>query len=122
MSNIFDADKESFDTFYSLKIFLGVCLIVAGVLVYSWVFVNVYKIFSDPQNITPFKQIFPTTEEGAKIRIDNEDYVLPQSVVNFMAYIVAIFLLLIAVKIGSETLSKGFYLLIPPKKTKSKQN
>ncbi|MBN1150409.1 hypothetical protein JXA84_04205 [candidate division WOR-3 bacterium] len=122
MANMFDADKDGFDAFYSLKIFLGVCLVAGAVLAYSWVFVSVYKIFSNPQNIAPFKQIFPATEEGVRIEIENNDLVLPESVVNFMAYLVAIFLLLIAVKIGGEMLSKGFYLLIPPKKPQSKQN
>lgn len=110
MPEIIYTDGERTDQIAAVKTIIGVCLIIAGVLVYSWVFLSVYRIFTDPQNLVSFKQILPAGEEAATIEIDNDDIVIPQGIMNFMAYLVAIFLMLIAAKIGGEILSKGMYL------------
>ncbi|MBN1619635.1 hypothetical protein JW890_02830 [candidate division WOR-3 bacterium] len=116
MADIFDTDGGGIDQITAIKIFLGVCLVVAGLLVYSWVFLSVYRIFNDPQKIAVFTEIFPGDAESATLDIDGDEIIIPQGLMNFMAYLVAIFLLLIALNMGGQVISRGM-LLIQTQKT-----
>lgn len=111
MADIFDTDSSGIDQLNTVKIFLGVCLVVAGLLVFSWVFLTVYRIFNDPQKIAVFTEIFPGDAESSTLEIDGDEILIPRGLMNFMAYLVAIFLLLIALNLGGQILSKGMWLM-----------
>lgn len=50
---------EVYESGKGLRDFIGIILIVIGVVIALWAVINVYKIFTNPQGIEVFKTDYP---------------------------------------------------------------
>jgi hypothetical protein len=96
---------------WSLKTFIGLILIIAGILISIWVFMNIYKIFTNPKEIEIFKQIVPNSPELREIEIEGKKIILPPGIFHFMVYLIGCFLLFIAGIIAGGFITGGVNLL-----------
>jgi hypothetical protein len=92
-----------------LKDYLGCIFILTGALIAFWVFLNVYKIFTNPQEMVRFQQLVSSqletlvSSEKGEVKV-----VIPREV---LAYIVPLFLLMIGVGVAGVFIKGGVSLL-----------
>ncbi|MBN2210363.1 MAG: hypothetical protein JW709_03115 [Sedimentisphaerales bacterium] len=89
---------------------LGLVLIIGGVVIALWVFLNVYSLFTEPDRLTPFQELVSGQLE-AKINYANQEETKVEIPAEFLSYLVPLILLAIAVKIAGSFLSSGVRLL-----------
>lgn len=89
--------------------YFGFILILTGALIAFWVFLNVYKIFTHPEEMVRFQQLVSSQLE-ALVSSEKEEVkvIIPGEV---LAYIVPLFLLMIAVGVASVFIKGGVSLL-----------
>ena len=97
---------------WSLKNIFGALLIIAGILLAVWVFMNLYKIFTNPTELEVFKQIVPENPNLRTLDIDGKKVILPLGIFNFFAYGICGFLLLVGGLISTGFISSGVNLLV----------
>lgn len=103
--------EESQDVTLRIRTIIGIALVIVGCVMAFWAFANVYKIFTNPQEIEAFKQIAPENPELRELDIEGRKAVIPEGLFHFMAYVIACFLLLIAGVIGASLVTGGANLL-----------
>jgi hypothetical protein len=103
---------EQSDATRSPKNIFGALLIIAGVLIAIWVFMNLYRIFTNPQEIEVFKQIVPDNPELRTLDIDGKKVLLPLGIFHFFAYSICGLLLLVGGLMSTGFISSGVNLLI----------
>lgn len=96
------------------KRFLGLALVIIGVIISLWVFTKVCKIFTAPQEIKVFEQIMPESSEWRELEIEGKKVVLPVNTFRFIAYGIGSFLLLVAAIVAGGLISGGVGLLQKP--------
>jgi len=99
------------DVIPRIRAIIGVALVIVGCMMAFWAFANVYKIFTNPEQIEAFKQIAPENPEFRELDIEGRKAVIPEGLFHFMAYVIACFLLLIAGVIGASLVTGGANLL-----------
>ena len=103
---------EQSDAMRSLKNICGALLIAAGVLIAIWIFMNLYRIFTNPQEIEVFNRIVPDNPELRTLDIDGKKVLLPLGIFHFFAYGICGFLLLVGGLMSTGFISSGVNLLI----------
>jgi hypothetical protein len=103
--------QEFYEPYSGLKKLIGLILIVGGVIIALWAIVNVYKIFTNPQEIEVFSRIIPDSPEIRKLDIGGTKVILPEGLFLFMAYSIGCFLLFIAASIATALITGGVNLL-----------
>ncbi len=95
---------------FSVRKILGYVLLMGGISIAIWVFVNVYSIFTEPAKLTPFQELVSGTME-AKIRHSNREESRIEVPAEFLSYMTPLILLAIAAGIASTFVSGGIRLL-----------
>jgi len=103
---------ETYDSIKGLRNFIGIALIVIGVIIAAWVIINVYSIVTNPYHLEVFKQIIPDRDEIRELDINGKKVVLPKGVFHFMSYLIGIFLFSLAVSIAVTLIKGGVDLLM----------
>ncbi len=111
--NVGRESSESEEFYRRLRTATGLLLISIGVLVALWAFMNVYKVFTNPDEIEVFRKIVPQSSELRELDIEGDKIVLPVGLFSFMAYSIGCLLLLIAGMIGGAFITGGVNLLQP---------
>lgn len=91
---------------------LGFALLIVGIAMCVWVFIQAVHLFNNPNEAQLFERILPFDAPG-EITIDGEPIVLPEEFYYFLAYFATIFTLAIAGFIGGAFLSGGVSLINP---------
>ncbi len=94
-----------------IKGFIGLLLITVGILMVFWVFMNVYTMFTHPQELEVFKQLVPDDPELRSLDMDDRKIIIPIVIFHFMAYGSSCLLLLTAGIISSALVTGGVHLL-----------
>jgi len=102
---------ETAEFYRRLRIIVGLVLIVVGSLMAIWAFTNVYRIFTNPQQLEVFKRIVPDNPEMRVLDIEGREVVLPEGLFHFLAYVVGCLLLIIAGTIGGAIITGGANLM-----------
>jgi cytochrome c biogenesis protein CcdA len=102
---------EVYESGKGFRDFIGIILIVVGVVIALLAVINVYKIFTNPQGIEVFKQIIPDNPETRELDIGGEKVILPKGIFLFMAYSIGCLLLFIAASIATALITSGVNLL-----------
>ena len=94
---------------WTVRTTLSVVLIAAGVIVAFWAFMQVYKIFTHPEELTVFQELV-SDEITMRLSADNNEFrvLIPP---EFIAYVIPIMLLAIAVSIAGLFIRGGVNLL-----------
>jgi hypothetical protein len=92
-----------------IKELLGVILLVIGAFVACWVFLNVYAIFTDPQELTSFQKLVSGKLESVASAGGKEVKLLMPP--EILAYIIPILLLAIGVSVAGVLINGGVNLL-----------
>ena len=101
------------DTIQNIKIIIGIILVIIGVAICIWVFIGVYRIMTNPQEMEAFRKIIPDNQKFRELDMGEEKVVLPEGLYNFLSYIAVIFMLFIAAIVGTALLGSGVSLLQP---------
>ena len=90
--------------------YLGFVLVIFGVSIAFWVFINVYSLFTEPEKLTPFQKLVSSNLETIISLSDKEavKLVIPAEV---FSYFVPLILLTTAAGIGGMFISGGIKLL-----------
>ena len=104
--------SETYEPIKGFKKFLGIILIAAGAIIALWAIINIYYIFTNPQQLEVFKQIIPDSPKIRELDIDGKKVILPEGVFLFMSYGIGCFLLFIAAMIGTGFITGGVNLLM----------
>jgi hypothetical protein len=105
--------SQSEEFYGKLRTATGLLLIGIGVLIALWAFVNVYRVFTNPDEMAVFGKIVPQSPELRELDIEGDKIVLPVGLFSFMAYFIGCLLLLIAGMIGGAFITGGVGLLQP---------
>ena len=102
-------EQKEYQKSPNFKEYLGLILIILGVLIAGWVFLNIYKIFTNPEQLTYFKELLPSQLE-ITTRIEGNDakVLIPT---EFMVYGIVLALMTIAVGVGSVLIKGGTRLV-----------
>jgi hypothetical protein len=103
---------ETYEPMEGLRKLIGMILIAVGAIVAIWAAINIYRTFTDPQQLEVFKNIIPNSPEVRELDIDGKKVVLPEGFFLFMSYGIAAFLLFIASCIGTAFITGGVNLLM----------
>ena len=90
--------------------YLGFVLVICGVSIAFWVFVNVYGLFTEPEKLKPFQELVSGSLETLISSSDKEsmNIVIPAEV---LSYFVPLILLMIASGIAGILITGGVRLL-----------
>jgi len=103
----------SSDTIQNIKIIIGIILVIIGVAICIWVFVGVYRIFTNPEEIKTFGQIISNNIKTEELNAGDKKVVLPEGLYKILSYIIVVFGLFTAAIIGTAMLGSGVNLLQP---------
>ena len=97
--------NESFGQGFGIAGVIGIVLVILGILVAGWVFLNVYDMFTEPEKLTKFQKLITTNIEGSLSANDsNVKIVIPA---ELLAYIIPLILLGIASGIAGIFITGG---------------
>jgi len=82
--------------FSDVKTLFGYFLLIVGIMISLWVFMNIYRIFNDPAQIEIFRNMLPQDSGAREIMIEGRKIVLPAVILNISAYFLGTFLMFIA--------------------------
>ena len=90
--------------------YLGFVLVICGVLIAFWVFMNVYGLFTEPEKLTPFQKLVSSSLETVISPSDKEavKIVIPAEI---LSYFVPLILLATAAGIAGILITGGIRLL-----------
>lgn len=91
-----------------LREYIGFSLIVAGVLVGLWVFVNTFILFNNPSKIGFFRDNMDLSIESIASSAENVKMLIPP---QFLAYLIPLFLLMICLGVSGVFITGGVNLL-----------
>lgn len=103
--------EDSDEMYRRIRTAIGLVLIVAGATMAFWVFVNAYRIFTNPQEIELFREIVPDNPQLRELDIDGKKVILPLGLFNFMAYTLGCLVLVIAGTVGGAFITGGVNIL-----------
>ena len=105
----FGAEHNSQKT-VRVRDYLGFVLVICGVSIAFWVFLNVYGLFTEPEKLTPFQKLVSSNLETIISSMGKEELkiVIPSEV---LSYFVPLILLTIAVVIAGILITGGIRLL-----------
>lgn len=105
----FGAEKNA-EKPVGIKECLGFFLVICGVSIALWVFLNVYGLFTSPEKLTPFQQLVSSNLETIISHAEKEDVkiVIPSEI---LSYFVPLILLMIAAGLGGMLITGGVRLL-----------
>jgi hypothetical protein len=102
---------ENSDRGMDIKTLIGTILITIGIIIAIWVFLNIFRIFTNPKNIEVFRQIINEKTVLKVIHFEGKNILIPDAIINFLAYLICIMLLGIAGTIAIGFISGGVNLL-----------
>lgn len=90
--------------------YLGFVLVICGVSIAFWVFLNVYGLFTEPEKLTPFQKLVSSNLETIISTSDKKglEIVIPAEV---LSYFVPLILLTTAAGIAGILITGGIRLL-----------
>jgi len=90
--------------------YLGYLLVICGVSIAFWVFLNVYSLFTEPEKLTPFQKLVSSSLETIISPADNKSVkiVIPSEI---LSYFVPLILLTTAVGVAGILVTGGIRLL-----------
>ena len=103
-------NENQIDNIKKTKEFVGFMLLVLGVCLLLWVFINAYSIFNDPGRLSAFQELVSSRVESALPSIEGErvKFVIPNEI---LAYFIPIALLSVVVGVAGVLVRNGVRLL-----------
>ena len=105
-----EREEEGYQTVWGPRQVVGCFLILVGTVMGFWVFMQVYRVFTAPEELTLYQELVSDYLE-TRLLIEGEEVsrlVLPAEV---LAYFIPIFLLLVGIAVAKMFISGGVGLL-----------
>lgn len=95
-----------------LRNIFGAVMLIVGIIVAIWVFINLFKIFTNPRSMEVFKEIIPGRTSMRILEIDGKEVILPESIFSFFAYVIGLAILFVTGMLATSFISGGVNLMV----------